>query len=117
MFSDDDFNKAGVPESWNCIDCGMNTGPGIPTRTKLKAASTVIDNVGSATASFDDASEIYHVRNPVWRKAGNPDGCLCIGCLERRIGRRLTPKDFPSEHSLNRTAGTPRLLERRWAPR
>jgi hypothetical protein len=23
-------------------------------------------------------------------------GFLCIGCLEHRLGRRLTPRDFPS---------------------
>ena len=26
-------------------------------------------------------------------------GCLCIGCLEKRIGRKLKPKDFP-DHPL-----------------
>jgi hypothetical protein len=39
-------------------------------------------------------------------------GVLCVGCLEKRIGRRLTPDDFP-DHVFNTTyPGTPRLLER-----
>jgi hypothetical protein len=38
-------------------------------------------------------------------------GCLCIGCLERRIGRRLKRKDFP-DHELNWLSGTPRLRSR-----
>jgi hypothetical protein len=28
-------------------------------------------------------------------------GCLCIGCLERRIGRKLKPKDFERNHPFN----------------
>jgi len=40
-------------------------------------------------------------------------GCLCIGCLERRLGRRLTPKDFSRRHPFNKTPGTGRLIERR----
>jgi hypothetical protein len=40
-------------------------------------------------------------------------GCLCIGCLEKRIGRTLTPKEFPRKHPLNKTPGTERLLTRR----
>ena len=36
------------------------------------------------------------VRNRVWSAAGMRHGFLCIGCLESRIGRRLTPRDFTS---------------------
>jgi hypothetical protein len=62
--------------------------------------------------------EIYTVRRSVWKRAGFKgewgDGCLCIGCLEKRIGRRLKPKDFPAENvGLNDLPGTPRLLNRR----
>ncbi len=43
-------------------------------------------------------------------------GCLCIGCLEKRIGRRLTPEDFP-DHVFNTSIpGSPRLMERRGTP-
>jgi hypothetical protein len=44
----------------------------------------------------------------LWRKAGNPDGCL-----EKRIRRRLTPHDFPRGHRLNALPGSRRLRERR----
>ena len=46
-------------------------------------------------------------------------GCLCIGCLEKRIGRKLKPKDFLRGHPFNRPQlpGTKRLLERRGRPR
>jgi len=39
-------------------------------------------------------------------------GCLCIGCLENRIGRKLKPRDF-TRHTFNDMPGTDRLLERR----
>jgi hypothetical protein len=28
-------------------------------------------------------------------------GCLCVGCLEKRLGRKLKPKDFEHDHSFN----------------
>ena len=40
-------------------------------------------------------------------------GFLCVGCIEKRLGRRLRPKDFQLEHTFNRNLpGTPRLLNR-----
>ena len=65
-------------------------------------------------ASFDSRAETYMVRNAVWKAAGMEPygGCLCIGCLEKRIGRRLMPDDF-GEHVFNTYfPGTPRLMER-----
>jgi hypothetical protein len=40
-------------------------------------------------------NEYYALRKEVWLSA-NPegDGMLCIGCVEIRIGRHLTPEDF-----------------------
>ena len=41
--------------------------------------------------------EYYTVRDDVWYAAmqGFNNGMLCIGCLEKRLGRVLTPADFP----------------------
>jgi hypothetical protein len=41
-------------------------------------------------------------------------GCLCIGCLEQRLGRQLTPQDFP-RHPFNgdEMPATVRLRSRR----
>lgn len=52
----------------DCVDCGM------PARL-----------------------EYFVVRNEVWAATGisTPGECLCIGCVEQRIGRRLVPDDFP----------------------
>jgi hypothetical protein len=51
----------------------------------------------------------------VWAKTGLDcyGGCLCIGCLESRLGRQLEPKDFQPDHRLNWLPGTERLMKRR----
>jgi hypothetical protein len=45
-----------------------------------------------------DFDEYYMVEDAVWAAGGlEPDGgMLCIGCLERRLGRRLKRDDFKS---------------------
>lgn len=69
----------------------------------------------SANMTVDKHSEVYHVREKVWKaaKMEKNSGCLCIGCLEKRIKRRLKPEDFPSNHPFNSLPGTDRLLARR----
>jgi hypothetical protein len=66
---------------------------------------------------FTDKCEVYTVREKVWTAAGmEPEGgCLCVGCLEKRLGRALKPKDFERDHpfNVNFFPGTPRLLKRR----
>ena len=68
-----------------CIDCGIDTL---------------------------EAGESYMVRDDVWPLAYH-GGRLCVGCLERRIGRRLTPADFTGV-PLNEAGpwDSPRLLSR-----
>jgi hypothetical protein len=46
----------------------------------------------------DTRSEYYMVHDWVWELSGmNPyDGMLCIGCLEKRLGRKLIKGDFPN---------------------
>jgi len=55
------------------------------------------------------------VKPAVWKAAGVADmgGCLCIGCLEKRIGRTLVLKDFNRNHPFYMLPGTERLLNRR----
>lgn len=51
-----------------CLDCGVDTGK---------------------------ISEHYFVNLDLWLSAvGSKNGMLCIRCLEKRIGRELTPDDF-----------------------
>ena len=55
-----------------CVDCGMGTlsaEPGVRT-------------------------EFYMVKNKLWKRGGAKRGCLCVRCLERRLGRKLRAADF-----------------------
>jgi hypothetical protein len=103
--------KGTVPESWLCVDCGVNTAPGMPDRKQVDLALAIY---GKTDASFDQNTEVYHLHDEVWKQTGIEPmgGCLCIGCVEKRIGRRLKPKDF-ADHVFNEKPGTPRLLKRR----
>jgi hypothetical protein len=108
-----------MSESHCCVDCGYNTNPGTPTREEAekevaRQIAAGIKNWGYTT-SYDNRSEIYMVHPHVWERAGMEGygGCLCITCLEKRIGRVLRPDDF-AEHPFNspKLPGTRRRLER-----
>ena len=122
---EEDFAHGGiavVPQSWNCVDCGVNTAPGMFNRTELEKAIEAAKAAGcwggdqGVKQYVDEESEVYGVRDAVWKAAGMEKfgGCLCISCLERPIGRRLKPKDFPCKHGYNlpNVPGTPRLMKR-----
>jgi hypothetical protein len=87
-------NLKGIfPESWNCINCGRHTAPGMPNRSEMAKALAATEAAGEegVDLSIDDRAELYGVRNKVWKAAGMKPkgGCLCIGCLEKRLGRKL----------------------------
>jgi hypothetical protein len=107
------MSYAGTPETWECVDCGFNTFPGGATAATCKAI--VAGLMEGFTIRLDDQCEVYMVRTTIWEAAGMDGlgGCLCIGCLEERLGRRLKPRDFMRRHSLNVIPGTERLLSRR----
>jgi len=106
-----------VPESWCCVDCGVNTAPGLSTRVEMESAfaADVLRVKAGVERHINDWSEVYTLRESVWRATGMKPygGCLCIGCVEQRLGRRLRPKDFRPNHPFNRMPGTARLLSRR----
>jgi hypothetical protein len=106
-----------VPESCCCVDCGFNTAPSLLNRAEMEAA---IEALGGnyeegVPQTWDDRMEVYAVRAAVWKKARMEPygGCLCIGCLEERLGRRLRPKDFQRDHPYDMLPATPRLRKRR----
>jgi len=111
--------KGLIPESWHCVDCGVNTAPGCLNKAEMENAMDALgdkwaSNEEAVGQTLDDRSEVYTVRAAVWEKAGMGlmGGCLCIGCLEKRLGRILRPKDFLRGHPFNQLPGSPRLLER-----
>ena len=82
-------NRLNRMESMLCIECGVDTG---------------------------DIDEYYMVQDEVWHHV-NPDrdGMLCIGCLEKRLGRKLTPADFiecPLNDDHHEYIKSARLLDR-----
>lgn len=81
-----------------CADCGVDTVP----------------CTGHRGCRHIGKWEHYMVHNALWRQAGDVDGFLCVGCLERRIGRQLTPLDF-TEFPINWPSewDTPRLAARK----
>ncbi len=104
-----------IPESWACIDCGINTAPGCLNREQTEQAFAADWNNKGVTMNYNERSEVYCVKPAVWEAAGIDGfgGCLCIGCLEKRLGRILTPKDFDRKHAFHSLPGTKRLLARR----
>lgn len=63
----------------------------------MDTEETPCNDCGRDTLPFDRRSEWYVVSDTVWQEAGMKPagGYLCIGCLEARLGRQLTPEDFP----------------------
>ena len=78
-----------VPESWRCVDCGVDTAPGIMNRVELERAlaagkasgsgwdcvasieqtAPVCGSGGGVEQVIDFESEVYCVRAVVWKAA------------------------------------------------
>jgi hypothetical protein len=114
---DGDF-RGTMSESYLCIDCGFDTHPGNLNRAEAEQEAARQVAAGKRNwalpVRIDSRSETYIVHDHVWKAAGMAPwgGCLCIGCLEKRIGRQLKPMDFADHVFNDHYPGTPRLLER-----
>jgi hypothetical protein len=104
-----------LPESWACTDCGINTAPGLLNREQMEQGLACDWNDQGVTQTLCERSEVYMVKANIWNAedVGSMSGCVCIGCLETRLWRLLTPKDFMSNHPFNVMPGTERLRARR----
>ena len=63
-------------ESWVCVDCGINTAPGHPTRVEWEQhikTSLAIENLSGKALPlhlrYDEHCEVYIVRDAVWKAA------------------------------------------------
>lgn len=92
------MSKAHKYEPTSCADCGVDTTPPIGRGRDRKVGRW----------------EHYMVRDHIWKAAKMSDGFLCIGCLEVRLGRMLTPQDFTALPINNpHEYDTPRLRDRK----
>lgn len=62
------MNKSELKKRFICKDCGKNT-------------------MGSN-------KDYYMITNELWKKYGVGKGMLCMKCIEKRIGRKLTKIDI-----------------------
>jgi hypothetical protein len=93
-----------IPDSYICVDCGMDTWPGHQTRAEVERSMRAAKAAGKTwktSMTFTSETEVYYVHPHVWEASGVGfwNGCLCIGCLEKRLGRQLQPFDFMAEHA------------------
>jgi hypothetical protein len=111
---DDKAVQDNIVESWLCVDCGVNTHPGSLSGPEIRVALAL---KSECDLTFTKRCEVYSVKDDLWKQAGmRPwSGCLCVGCLEKRIGRQVRPRDF-ARHDKKVWADMPcteRLLNRR----
>jgi hypothetical protein len=100
-----------------CVDCGKDTTPHTIVRDG-DVNGFGMEFTRDVTIRFEPETwDFYSVKDRVWAKAGLTEtgGCLCVGCLENRLGRRLRPKDFDFERDENLPGAwtSPRLAQRR----
>ena len=88
--------KGATPESWACIDCGINTWPGFPTRVEIErryktsAASKTLSATGEApplaSLTVNEHCEVYMVRDSVWKAARlEPMGGASASAVSRSV--------------------------------
>jgi hypothetical protein len=108
-----DADLTDASDSWNCVDCGKDTAPDF--LTKQRALDCIQAGQKKYTLRFNSDCEVYMVRDAIWKQAGMEPwgGCLCVLCLEKRLGRELKFNDFVHSHEFNQLPGSPLLMKRR----
>jgi hypothetical protein len=101
---------------WGMADEGGLDGGTGGTATKSEFLHLVVDALDWMSepecvlcgVDTDAIGEFYMVDDELWEKYGvHHHGQLCIGCLEERLGRKLTPADF-TDATLNSDPSEPR---------
>jgi hypothetical protein len=64
--------------------------------TAAARAAELVDRFCCLLCGVDtlEIGEMYCIHNDLWMSCVRGKGMLCIGCLERVLGRQLTPADF-----------------------
>jgi hypothetical protein len=107
-----------------CGDCGMPTTPyrdrepadGSYERYVRRGGQWYELGGGDLGVEVDGAWEWYMVTDEVWEEAHDGEhgrGYLCVGCLEKRLGRQLTARDFTlTKMNAPSLSNSPRLADR-----
>ena len=69
-------------------------GPGIRERTRDFHGMKIIDYVSWCPDCEEPWPHHYMVKPELWAKYGTGKGVLCVRCLQKRMGRQLTPDDL-----------------------
>ena len=85
------------------------------SRTELDAVRWFDECLDCRARAWADLHEDFYVHDQLWQQAApedNGDGevMLCVGCLEKRLGRKLTRDDFKSPHRGRKLSA--RLMDR-----
>lgn len=93
------------------VEDSINSGNIDSKNLTLKEILTLVDKSIDTFVSFlcmdcgeDTMDEYYMVHKEIWEVSTHKEerqGILCIGCLEKRLGRSLNKNDFPSDVPLN----------------
>jgi hypothetical protein len=85
------------------------------SKARAKKHSKCLD-CEQPTTFVKEGWEYYAVHDAIWFEA-NPktEGMLCIGCLERRLGRVLVPADFKDVPINQRSRSNSKRLNARLA--
>jgi hypothetical protein len=66
-----------IPESWACIDCGINTGPGLLNRRQAEQAFAADWENRGVQQTVDEWSEVYVVK----RQYGEPHAWTAMAAV------------------------------------
>jgi hypothetical protein len=80
------------PDSWYCVDCGVNTAPGLPNRAEAENAfaAGVLKAEQGIDLHVTNWCEIYTVRESVWKAAAwrrRADACASAASNSASAGR------------------------------
>lgn len=87
-------NQRTGTEGRGCLDpVSVLVSGGVIEIVDVEVGSARCDDCGFDTLD-PEGSEWYAVADAVWQPVAADATFLCVGCLEERLGRRLTPTDF-----------------------
>jgi hypothetical protein len=83
------------PRTIELEETGVEEPPRVITVRPMRDSETYNPRCLDCGVDADAINESYMIHDDLWREANPAEaGQLCVGCCERRLGRRLCRKDF-----------------------